>query len=53
MGIWIDPTSGSANDEVGRNHDFVREDSIHLPELPVGHIIRVSHDPNVGLLVCR
>ena len=49
-GIWIDPTIGSADYVVGCNYAFIREDSIHVPELPDGHCILVSRDRNGGLL---
>jgi hypothetical protein len=48
LGIWIDPTTGSADYEVGCNHGF--ESTIGLPELPDGHSIAVSRDSGGGLL---
>jgi hypothetical protein len=51
LGIWIDPTTGSADYEVGRNHDRVHEGPTHLPDLPDGYSIVVSRAPNGGLLV--
>ncbi len=50
-GIWIDPAKGSADYEVGLNHDFSRKHWTHLPELPGDYTIFVSRDPRGGLHV--
>jgi hypothetical protein len=50
-GIWIDPTSGSADYEVGLNHDFSCGGSTNLPEPPDDYSVIVSRDPHGGMSV--
>ena len=50
-GVWIDPTSGSADYQIGRNYEF--NCAAELPNLPEGHNIKINRAADGSLRVCK